>query len=101
MLWVAIILFIAALVAGMPVVFALGLSGVVALFVASDLPLMLVPQRIVGTIDSFWNIWINSRGCLSHRVYTNTSNDQERVQTRICGCNPVGGGDHGSNCSTE
>jgi C4-dicarboxylate transporter DctM subunit len=53
MLWVAIILFIAALVAGMPVVFALGLSGVVALFVASDLPLMLVPQRIVGTIDSF------------------------------------------------
>lgn len=53
MLWLASITFAFFLLTGMPVVFSLGLSSMIALFVASDLPLLVVPQRMVGQVDSF------------------------------------------------
>ena len=53
MLWIAIFSFASFVLVGMPVAFALGLSSTVAIFTASDLPLMVVPHRLIGMIDSF------------------------------------------------
>jgi len=38
---------------GVPVAFALGLAGVVSLFLGSTIPLTVVPQRMLVNIDSF------------------------------------------------
>lgn len=53
MLWIAIASFAVLLLTGMPVVFAIGLASVIALYFGSDLPMMIVAQRMVGQIDSF------------------------------------------------
>ena len=53
LLWIAIGSFTLFLLIGMPVVFALGASSMLALAAASDLPLMLVAQRMVAMVDSF------------------------------------------------
>lgn len=53
MLWIAIGSFVVFMLIGMPIVFALAASGMLALALASDLPLVLVPQRMVAMVDSF------------------------------------------------
>jgi len=53
MLWIAIIAFAFWMLAGMPIVFALGISSLIALLFGSDMPLMVIPQRMVGQVDSF------------------------------------------------
>jgi C4-dicarboxylate transporter DctM subunit len=53
MLWIVSMVFIMLLLAGMPVGFGLGLASMIAISTASDLPLMLVVQRMVGMVDSF------------------------------------------------
>lgn len=53
MLWIAIGSFTLFMLIGMPIVFALGASSMLALALASDLPLMLVAQRMVAQVDSF------------------------------------------------
>ena len=53
MLTVAVLSFVVLLLTGMPVVFALGASSMLAIFIASPIPLILIPQRMVGQIDSF------------------------------------------------
>jgi tripartite ATP-independent transporter DctM subunit len=53
LLSIAVIGFVLYLLIGMPVVFALVGSSILALFVASDLPLMLVAQAMIAQIDSF------------------------------------------------
>lgn len=44
---------IAFMALGVPVAFALGLAGVVSLFLGSSIPLTVVPQRMLVNIDSF------------------------------------------------
>jgi len=41
------------LVLGIPIAFAMGLSGVLALVLASDIPLLVLPQRMFASLDSF------------------------------------------------
>ena len=41
------------LVLGVPIAFAMGLSGVIALFAASDISLLVLPQRMFSSLDSF------------------------------------------------
>lgn len=53
MLWIAIGSFTLFMLIGMPIVFVLGASSMLALALASDLPLMLVAQRMVAQVDSF------------------------------------------------
>jgi tripartite ATP-independent transporter DctM subunit len=53
MIWIAFGALAVFMFGGMPIVFALGLSSVVAIYFGSDLPMMLVAQRIVGQIDTF------------------------------------------------
>lgn len=53
MLLIAALSLVILMLAGVPIVFALGLSSVLALYFASDVPLMVVAQRMVGQIDSF------------------------------------------------
>ncbi|MCC6531212.1 MAG: TRAP transporter large permease subunit [Burkholderiales bacterium] len=53
LLTIALVAFVAYLLIGMPVLFALAGSSILALAFASDLPLMLVAQRMVAQIDSF------------------------------------------------
>lgn len=47
-----LLLFIVLLFAGMPIPFAIAFSSFIAL-VATDMPLILIPQRIIAGIDSF------------------------------------------------
>lgn len=53
MLWIAVGAFVVLLLTGMPVVFAIGLASVIAIYFGSDLPILIVAQRMVGQIDSF------------------------------------------------
>src|SRR5258706_3565018 len=53
MIWIAFGALAVFMFGGMPIVFALGLSSVLAIYFGSDLPMMLVAQRIVGQIDTF------------------------------------------------
>ena len=53
MLAVAIASFVVMLLAGMPIVFALGAASMLAIFTSSDIPLLIVAQRMVGQVDSF------------------------------------------------
>lgn len=53
MLWIAIISLVAFMLVGMPIVFALAASAMLALALGSDLPLLVVAQRMVGQVDSF------------------------------------------------
>ena len=41
------------LVLGVPIAFAMGLSGVIALFAASDISLLVLPQRMFSSLDCF------------------------------------------------
>jgi tripartite ATP-independent transporter DctM subunit len=45
--------FLVFMLLGMPIVFALGASSMLALGLASDISLLLVPQRMIAQIDSF------------------------------------------------
>lgn len=47
------IIFIALLLSGLPIFAAIGLSSVSYILLAGDVPLMLIPQRIFVTTDSF------------------------------------------------
>ncbi|HEX2830064.1 MAG TPA: TRAP transporter large permease [Burkholderiales bacterium] len=53
LLTIAVASFVVFLLVGMPVLFALAGSSILALTFASDLPLMLVAQRMVAQVDSF------------------------------------------------
>jgi len=53
LLTIAIVSFVLYLLIGMPILFALVGSSILALGLASDLPLMLVAQRMVAQVDSF------------------------------------------------
>jgi C4-dicarboxylate transporter DctM subunit len=53
LLWLAIASFAVFMLIGMPIVFALAASSMLALAVASDLPLLLVAQRMFAQVDSF------------------------------------------------
>ena len=53
MLSIAVFSFVLYVVFGMPILFALVGSSIIALALASDLPLMLVAQRMVAQVDSF------------------------------------------------
>jgi len=45
--------FAATALLGVPVAFALGLSSTVAILVSSDLPLRMIPERMLAAVDSF------------------------------------------------
>ncbi|MBI2544723.1 MAG: TRAP transporter large permease [Candidatus Rokubacteria bacterium] len=49
---IALTFFATALV-GVPIAFALGLSSLAAVLVSSDLPLRMIPERMVAAVDSF------------------------------------------------
>ena len=49
---IALTFFATALV-GVPIAFSLGLSSAVAVLVSSDLPLRMIPERMVAAVDSF------------------------------------------------
>lgn len=53
MLVIAFLILIIFLVAGVPVVFAIGISGLLAVVFGSDVPLFILVQRIVGSLNSF------------------------------------------------
>jgi C4-dicarboxylate transporter, DctM subunit len=53
MITILLVSFVGFLVLGIPIAFAMGLSGVLALVVASDLSLVVVPQRMYSSLDSF------------------------------------------------
>lgn len=53
MLTATILSFVVILLAGMPIVFALGLAAVIGLIVDGSLPLTVIPQRMTGQIDTF------------------------------------------------
>jgi tripartite ATP-independent transporter DctM subunit len=48
-----VVSFIALILFGMPIAFALGISGIATILIAGDLPLMLVPHRMVTQLDSY------------------------------------------------
>lgn len=49
---IALTFFATALV-GVPIAFALGLSSLAAVLVSSDLPLRMIPERMIAAVDSF------------------------------------------------
>jgi C4-dicarboxylate transporter DctM subunit len=53
MLTATILSFVVVLLAGMPIVFALGLAATIGLVFDGTLPLTIIPQRMTGQIDSF------------------------------------------------
>jgi TRAP transporter, DctM subunit len=53
MIAILLITFTIFLVLGVPIAFAMGLSGVIALFAASDISLLVLPQRMFSSLDSF------------------------------------------------
>ena len=53
MLTATILSFVVILLAGMPIVFALGLAATIGLVFDGTLPLTIIPQRMTGQIDSF------------------------------------------------
>lgn len=53
MITILLVSFVAFLIFGIPIAFAMGLSGVLALVLASDLSLVIVPQRMYSSLDSF------------------------------------------------
>lgn len=53
MILVLVVSFLVLMVLGVPVAFATGVSSVLAILLASDLPLVLVLQRIYNSLDSF------------------------------------------------
>lgn len=53
MLSIAVISLVVFMLVGMPIVFALAASAMLALALGSDLPLLVVAQRMVGQVDSF------------------------------------------------
>ena len=53
MISILVISFLVLMILGVPVAFATGVSAVLAVFLASDLPLVLVVQRIYNSLDSF------------------------------------------------
>lgn len=53
MLWIAIISLMVFMLIGMPIVFALAASSMLALAFGSELPLVVVAQRMVAQVDSF------------------------------------------------
>jgi len=53
MLTATILSFVVILLAGMPIVFALGLAATIGLVVDGTLPLTIIPQRMTGMIDTF------------------------------------------------
>lgn len=53
MITILLVTFTLFLVLGVPIAFAMGLSGIVALVAASDISLLVLPQRMVSSLDSF------------------------------------------------
>src|SRR4028119_638370 len=53
MITILLVSFVVFLILSVPIAFAMGLSGVLALVVASDLSLVIVPQRMYSSLDSF------------------------------------------------
>ena len=53
MLTATILSFVVILLAGMPIVFALGLAATIGLVFDGTLPLTIIPQRMTGQIDTF------------------------------------------------
>ncbi len=53
LLSIAVVSFVLYVLFGMPILFALAGSSILALALASDVPLMLVAQRMVAQVDSF------------------------------------------------
>lgn len=53
MIAILLVTFTLFLILGVPIAFAMGLSGVVALVLASDIPLLVLPQRMFASLDSF------------------------------------------------
>ena len=72
MLWIAIITLVAFMLVGMPIVFALAASAMLALALGSDLPLLVVAQRMVGQVDSFTLLAVQS-DYTSDRTISNVS----------------------------
>lgn len=53
MITILLITFTVFLALGIPIAFAMGLSGIAALALASNIPLLVLPQRIYSSLDSF------------------------------------------------
>jgi tripartite ATP-independent transporter DctM subunit len=53
MIAILLVTFTAFLILGIPIAFAMGLSGVIALVTASSIPLLVLPQRMFASLDSF------------------------------------------------
>jgi C4-dicarboxylate transporter DctM subunit len=53
MITALLLTFVAFLIIGVPIAFAMGLSGIIALALFSSVPLLIIPQRIFASLDSF------------------------------------------------
>jgi C4-dicarboxylate transporter, DctM subunit len=53
MITILLVSFVVFLVVGIPIAFAMGLSGTLALVLGSDLSLLVVPQQMYASLDSF------------------------------------------------
>ena len=53
MIAILLVTFTLFLILGVPIAFAMGLSGILALAAASDIPLLVLPQRVFASLDSF------------------------------------------------
>ena len=53
MLWILVIALMVFIALGMPIAFSMGLAAVVALLVDGSVPLIVLPQKIYSSLDSF------------------------------------------------
>jgi len=78
MLLFIVISFLVLILLGMPIAFALGISGIATILLAGDLPLMLVPHRMVTQLDTYSLLavpyfvlagYLMERGGISERLF--------------------------------
>ncbi|MDQ3559243.1 MAG: TRAP transporter permease, partial [Pseudomonadota bacterium] len=53
MVWTLVIALVAFIALGMPIAFSMGLAAVVALAVDGSVPMLVLPQKMYSSLDSF------------------------------------------------